>query len=798
MQYNTEEAQVKATVAEAVEAYRDSGLGVPFPLPYGEKKEPPRGVTGKSVTPEASAQKAEEAWKTAPTESNIGLRLAPNVLVLDVDAHGGKPGAKTKKALENKLVPLPDTSSCTRHGAEAKSRHYYFTVPEGMEWKPEAKVEIDGKTFGAIDVRHMRLSYTVVWPSQYDGDTYQWYTPTGELSDRPPRVDELAELPQEWIEYLSTGAVSDTSAADPTECYNFTEAMEWLEVSAWSYDGEPGAIFQSEFGAGKTEALIARFEDSAHPTMVERQTWAMKLAVFEGEAGLRSVLSTLEEMFCDAAGPRRADHSAAVREWRSALTGAVKLVRGEVEAGRKTWKAKADLLGLGGEPRTYDDADTLTEGEATEVLVSYICEEVPGVREESVQTIVSQWGPEKVRDQLPELIAAGVEGLHALAFQLGREAADALVHAGSTVVYDEDYDVLGAGADLATLYGDDSTESPAYGGLFYSTGLHILAAPGGTGKTWQGLAAAIPTVSDSAGSGPYGVYVDMDNNTVAHLAGRAAALGCGPERMAGRDLRLVDLADADLGKLRGVIRALETAANPPSVVVVDHLTRLMAAMGADTNSDTAAANALGMFKPLAAKCCVVVLDHIGKSDPYNLRGSSAKRDNVDAVVILVPGDGRKRLSEGVKLSSSVYVNKDRRRGIIDTLCIEGDQHDGGVWTLEQTDDDVVVLPDGRTVDPLRVCLQPARRVAEAKVKAEARKAVSDAEQVAAVVTAKGGEVSGYRTLLGFLTDGGMAKNRAEEAIAKAEDNGLVVVTKRSGAASIYRVETSPTRPENPS
>lgn len=339
MQYNTGEGQVKATVAEAVEAYRDSGLGVPFPLPYGEKKEPPRGVTGKSVTPEASAQKAEEAWKTAPTESNIGLRLAPNILVLDEDAHDDKPGAKTKKALENKLVPLPSTWSCTRHGADAESRHHYFTAPEGLGWKPEAKVEIDGKTFGAIDVRHMRLSYLVVWPSQYDGDTYQWYTPTGELSERPPRVDELAELPPEWVEYLSTGEVSDTNAVAPSECYNFTEAMGWLETSAREYDSEPGAIFQSEFGAGKRDDLIARFDDSAHPTMVERQTWAVKMAVFDGEAGLRSVLSTLEEMFCEAVS-RRASHPAAVREWRSALTGAVNLVRGEVEAGRKTWKVK--------------------------------------------------------------------------------------------------------------------------------------------------------------------------------------------------------------------------------------------------------------------------------------------------------------------------------------------------------------------------------------------------------------------------------------------------------------------------
>lgn len=339
MQYNTGEGQVKATVAEAVESYRDSGLGVPFPLPYGEKKEPPRGVTGKSVTPEASAQKAEEAWKTAPTESNIGLRLAPNVFVLDEDAHDDKPGAKTKKALENKLVPLPSTWSCTRHGADAESRHHYFTAPEGLGWKPEAKVEIDGKTFGAIDVRHMRLSYLVVWPSQYDGDAYQWYTPTGELSERPPRVDELAELPPVWIEYLSTGAASDTSAVDPTEMYNFTEAMEWLETTARAYDSEPGAIFQSEFGAGKRDDLRARFDDSAHPTMVERQTWAVKLAVFDGEAGLETALGTLEEMFCDAVS-RRASHPAAVREWRSALTGAVNLVRGEVEAGRKTWKAK--------------------------------------------------------------------------------------------------------------------------------------------------------------------------------------------------------------------------------------------------------------------------------------------------------------------------------------------------------------------------------------------------------------------------------------------------------------------------
>lgn len=336
------------TASEAAEVYRDSGLGVPFPLPSGKKGKPPANVTGKRVSPEASAQVAEKAWTAAEDDANIALRLAPNILALDVDAHGGKPGAETMAALEEKLGSLPATWSCTRHGADAESRHYYFTVPKDLSWKSEARVEVDGKTIGAVDVRHMRLSYTVVWPSQFNGDTYEWYKPNGELSERPPRSDELAVFPGKWIDYLSTGAVSETSAADPTEPYNVTEAMEWLKASAPGFDDEPGAIFGSEFGAVKRDELIARFNASAHPTMIERQTWAVKLAVLEGEVGLETALRTLEEMFYAAVSSRRAGDRAVEWEWRSSLTGAVNLVRGEVEFGhQRTWKSKvAGLEGL--------------------------------------------------------------------------------------------------------------------------------------------------------------------------------------------------------------------------------------------------------------------------------------------------------------------------------------------------------------------------------------------------------------------------------------------------------------------
>jgi hypothetical protein len=65
-------------------------------------------------------------------------------------------------------------------------------VPDGCELPG-----VLGPSIEAIQHHHR---YAVVAPSVVEGRPYRWYAPDGQRGGRPPRVDELAWLPDAWLD----------------------------------------------------------------------------------------------------------------------------------------------------------------------------------------------------------------------------------------------------------------------------------------------------------------------------------------------------------------------------------------------------------------------------------------------------------------------------------------------------------------------------------------------------------------------------------------------------------------------
>lgn len=87
---------------DAARGYHRLGWS-PLPLPARCKKSPPPGWTGNGAPYPSAAD--VEAWCEDQPGGNVGLRLAPHGIGIDVDNYGTKPGAETLAAAEARLGP---------------------------------------------------------------------------------------------------------------------------------------------------------------------------------------------------------------------------------------------------------------------------------------------------------------------------------------------------------------------------------------------------------------------------------------------------------------------------------------------------------------------------------------------------------------------------------------------------------------------------------------------------------------------------------------------------------------------
>lgn len=194
--------------AAAAQLYRELGwLG---PIPIVGKWPPPSGFTGYDGAWADGEQ--FQKWIESRGHDNVGLRLQDGIIGIDVDAHDGGNGLETIETWElNVGVELPPTWSSTSR--IDGSRIMFFRVPEGLEWKSGL-----GK-HSNVDVIRMGHRYAVAWPSIHPETQrrYEWYAPgdragLAQPASSPPTVDELTELPAEWVAALRKGSGATTGS----------------------------------------------------------------------------------------------------------------------------------------------------------------------------------------------------------------------------------------------------------------------------------------------------------------------------------------------------------------------------------------------------------------------------------------------------------------------------------------------------------------------------------------------------------------------------------------------------------
>lgn len=183
--------------ADAVDAYIAAGWLGPVPLPRRAKKSPPSGYTGDSGAYPSVADLDE--WRAHKGSGNIGLRMAPDVIGIDVDDYGDKTGGATLDDLIAELGPLPDTWISTSR-LDGVSGIRFYRLPE--------PVRLIGSLPG-IEIIQRHHRYAVVAPSIHpEGRPYMWLR-DGEVVD-PPAVADLPMLPEVWVEHLRADTKSAT------------------------------------------------------------------------------------------------------------------------------------------------------------------------------------------------------------------------------------------------------------------------------------------------------------------------------------------------------------------------------------------------------------------------------------------------------------------------------------------------------------------------------------------------------------------------------------------------------------
>lgn len=204
----TDDTTTYGPFGRAAALYRAAGWNGTLPLGSrpGVKYPPPNGWTGHGAPYPSRADVG--AWLETHADRNIGIRMPPGVIGLDVDHYGGKTGGDTLAALEARFGPLPPTWVSSARPAPSGIRFYRAPLElDGREinWPGEA-----GKFIEIIQPGHR---YAVVWPStnpEAAGAEYDWYIEQGagthrarHLIDELPQPGELPRLPDAWVRGLA-------------------------------------------------------------------------------------------------------------------------------------------------------------------------------------------------------------------------------------------------------------------------------------------------------------------------------------------------------------------------------------------------------------------------------------------------------------------------------------------------------------------------------------------------------------------------------------------------------------------
>lgn len=259
----------------------------PLPLPPRKKSSPPTGTTGRYEMPD---KKKIQGWaKERDARCNIAIRVPDNVIGIDVDAYDAKVGRSSLADLVAEFGELPPTWTLTSR-SDGTSGIRFFRVPGGLHWPGEAKPDVQ------IVQHHHR--YAVAYPSVHPDtrDVYLWYGPSDALDGHPrsvsieheiPSIDDLAEMPESWVEGLTSGRLWAELAVDMGATRS--DIADWIKARP---SGEPCRLMRKQVEAAVEEIGVG----GAHDALNSRVYSLVSLSS-EGHTGLDTALSRVRAAF---------------------------------------------------------------------------------------------------------------------------------------------------------------------------------------------------------------------------------------------------------------------------------------------------------------------------------------------------------------------------------------------------------------------------------------------------------------------------------------------------------------------
>jgi hypothetical protein len=300
----------------AAQDYRRAGwLGtLPIGNRAGTKYPPPQGFTGHGAPMPSAADVG--AWLETHADRNIGLRLPPGVIGLDVDNYAkdgaAKSGGATLAALEARFGPLPPTW-ITSARTDGVSGIRFFRVPTHNA--SGAEINWPGEAGPNIEIIQTGHRYALAWPSTNpeagdDGYFWRWDHAASDNAWQIPDPASVPDLPEAWVEGLRL----TYERAEKGDLGN-REAQEWW---AGLGHGEPCRAVTAV--RDRAHVSIRAEAGSRHETARDAIRALVAFGA-EGHAGAPTAVDLLRNIFDDAVGTQRA----ASGEFDRLLLGAVQL-----------------------------------------------------------------------------------------------------------------------------------------------------------------------------------------------------------------------------------------------------------------------------------------------------------------------------------------------------------------------------------------------------------------------------------------------------------------------------------------
>lgn len=550
--------------------YRDAvGLLVlngwwPLPLPAREKKSPPPGYTGGDG--KAPSTDDLNAWARDRAAGNVAVRLPADVVGIDVDAYGDKPGWTTFEQLQADHGALPATVVVTSRD-DGRSGIRLFRLPDS----------VDQSTFrtGWPGIEILRYGHRyVIAPPSIHPDTGRAYRAvdetTGELLATLPRKDALPLLPDAWAAACAKPERhhDDAGTAQPAPT---TRAPEAGTNVSGTVPASPDPYAPCKAMSAALADVLERMRggESRHDVAT---AGALRLARLHdmGHHGGRYALDLLGRTLV-AGITDRVSRGTAVREWESIeATAWAKVAESPTPAADK---------GCCGP----DSAAARAQADADRWLAS-----LPG-------------GPAAIP---ADVAGAAVDGETAPRTSWWpRDLTGALT--GTDVELQPEFLARADGAPL-----------------FYAGKVNGLIGESESGKTWVALEA----VRQALAAGHAVTYLDFED-TPTGIVNRLRALEVNDNDL-GR-LAYIG-PDEALGVAQRADLAEALTQTPPALIVLDGFNAAMTVMGLDLMSNTDATRfAQQLLRPLSGTgAAVVYVDHVPKNAEQRGKGgigAQAKR-----------------------------------------------------------------------------------------------------------------------------------------------------------------------------